>query len=73
MGTFNDPCHIQILFKLSCSQTWVKAQDGPVKEHDGISCHGNFEQCSKPENIQKVVEKRDSPIQKDSDVPQLNL
>ena len=52
----------------------VKAQDGPpVKEHDGISCHGNFEQCSKPENIQKLVEKRDSPIQRDSDVPQLNL
>ena len=31
-----------------------------------------IEQCSKPENIQRLVEKRDSPFM-DSDVPQLNL
>ena len=31
-----------------------------------------IEQCSKPENIQMLVEKRDSPFM-DSDVTQLNL
>ena len=67
--------HIQTLlsYHLSCSQTWVCQSSGlsPSKNMMEYLVMA-IEQCSKPENIQRLVEKRDSPFM-DSDIPQLNL
>ena len=50
----------------------VKPQDGPpVLKHDEYLVMA-IKQCLKPENIQSLVEERDSPFM-DSDVPQVDL
>ena len=68
--------HIQTLlsYHLSCSQTWVCRSSGlsPLSKNMMEYLVMAIEQCSKPENIQMLVEKRDSPFM-DSDVTQLNL
>ena len=68
--------HIQTLlsYHLSSSQTWVCQSSGlsPLSKNMMEYLVMAVEQCSKPENIQRLVEKRDSPFM-DSDVPQLNL